>query len=74
MAMFKNHLHDMQNPAQINYKVLEDILLDLHYDIARLAWLLQEYLLYPSLQEQVHLVEVNSDNGIFHIFLIYNYN
>ena len=31
-------------------------------------------MLYPSLQEQVHLVEVNSDNGIFHIFLIYNYN
>ena len=49
MAMFKNHLHDMQNPAQINYEVLEEILLDLHYDIARLAWLLQEYLLYSSL-------------------------
>ena len=31
-------------------------------------------MLYPSLLEQVHLVEVNSDNGILHIFLIYNYN
>ena len=35
---------DMQKQAQINYTVLEEILLDLHHHIARLAWLIQEYL------------------------------
>ena len=35
---------DMQKQAQINYTVLEEILLDLHHHIARLARLIQEYL------------------------------
>ena len=40
--MFKTEsLHDMQKQAQIFYT---EILLDLHHHIARLAWLIQEYL------------------------------
>ena len=41
----ESFIHDMEKQAQINYALLEEILLDLHYHIARLAWLIQEYLL-----------------------------
>ena len=35
-------LHDMHKKAQINS--IEEILLDLHHHLVRLAWLIQEYI------------------------------
>ena len=39
-----NHYMTCKNKHR-STTVIEDILLDLHHDIARLAWLIQEYLL-----------------------------
>ena len=71
--MFKNHLHDMQKQAQMNYAVPEEILLDLHHHIARLSWLVQEYLfLVKSNQDQQSKFKVIADQ-LFYSYKIYLY-